>query len=55
MSRPAARPRPAEQGIVTARTGVNDTRIIGMRRKIAEKMQEAKRRIPTSPMSRNAT
>lgn len=29
-----------------ARTGVNDTRIIGLRRKIAEKMQEAKRRIP---------
>ena len=29
-----------------ARTAVNDTRIIGLRRKIAEKMQEAKRRIP---------
>lgn len=29
-----------------ARAGVNDTRIIGLRRKIAEKMQEAKRRIP---------
>jgi len=29
-----------------ARTGINDTRIIGLRRKIAEKMQEAKRRIP---------
>ncbi|CAN5250877.1 dihydrolipoamide acetyltransferase family protein [soil metagenome] len=31
---------------LAARTGVNDTRIIGLRRKIAEKMQEAKRRIP---------
>lgn len=31
---------------MVARTGVNDTRIIGLRRKIAEKMQEAKRRIP---------
>ncbi|MCU6453148.1 2-oxo acid dehydrogenase subunit E2 [Sphingomonas sp. A2-49] len=29
-----------------ARDGVNDTKIIGLRRKIAEKMQEAKRRIP---------
>lgn len=29
-----------------ARSGVNDTKIIGLRRKIAEKMQEAKRRIP---------
>jgi 2-oxoisovalerate dehydrogenase E2 component (dihydrolipoyl transacylase) len=29
-----------------ARTGVSDIRIIGLRRKIAEKMQEAKRRIP---------
>ena len=29
-----------------ARTGINDIRIIGLRRKIAEKMQEAKRRIP---------
>jgi 2-oxoisovalerate dehydrogenase E2 component (dihydrolipoyl transacylase) len=28
------------------RTGVHETRIIGLRRKIAEKMQEAKRRIP---------
>jgi 2-oxoisovalerate dehydrogenase E2 component (dihydrolipoyl transacylase) len=28
------------------RTGVQETRIIGLRRKIAEKMQEAKRRIP---------
>ncbi len=28
------------------RNGVNETRIIGLRRKIAEKMQEAKRRIP---------
>jgi len=28
------------------RPGVNETRIIGLRRKIAEKMQEAKRRIP---------
>ncbi len=31
---------------LVARTGVHDTRIIGLRRKIAEKMQEAKRRIP---------
>ena len=31
---------------LVARTGVNDTRIVGLRRKIAEKMQEAKRRIP---------
>lgn len=29
-----------------ARDGVQDTKIIGLRRKIAEKMQEAKRRIP---------
>ena len=29
-----------------ARSGVSETRIIGLRRKIAEKMQEAKRRIP---------
>jgi 2-oxoisovalerate dehydrogenase E2 component (dihydrolipoyl transacylase) len=29
-----------------ARTGVHETRIIGLRRKIAEKMQDAKRRIP---------
>jgi 2-oxoisovalerate dehydrogenase E2 component (dihydrolipoyl transacylase) len=35
----------AASGLV-ARTGVHDTRIIGLRRKIAEKMQEAKRRIP---------
>ncbi|MFI8683923.1 dihydrolipoamide acetyltransferase family protein [Brevundimonas diminuta] len=31
---------------LVARHGVNDTRIVGLRRKIAEKMQEAKRRIP---------
>ncbi|HQR87742.1 MAG: branched-chain alpha-keto acid dehydrogenase subunit E2 [Caulobacter sp. 35-67-4] len=31
---------------LVARDGINDTRIIGLRRKIAEKMQEAKRRIP---------
>jgi 2-oxoisovalerate dehydrogenase E2 component (dihydrolipoyl transacylase) len=31
---------------LTQRTGVNDIKIIGMRRKIAEKMQESKRRIP---------
>jgi len=30
----------------TAREGVEDIKIIGLRRKIAEKMQEAKRRIP---------
>lgn len=28
------------------RTGVHDTRLIGMRRKIAEKMQDTKRRVP---------
>lgn len=31
---------------LVARTGISETRIIGLRRKIAEKMQEAKRRIP---------
>jgi len=31
---------------LAARSGINETRIIGLRRKIAEKMQEAKRRIP---------
>jgi 2-oxoisovalerate dehydrogenase E2 component (dihydrolipoyl transacylase) len=41
-SKPAAG---ANTGLV-ARTGVNETRIIGLRRKIAEKMQQAKRRIP---------
>lgn len=38
-------PRPAAGGLMR-REGIADTRIIGMRRKIAEKMQEAKRRIP---------
>ncbi|QTH23148.1 2-oxo acid dehydrogenase subunit E2 [Rhizorhabdus wittichii] len=33
-------------GRLTPRTGGSDVRIVGMRRKIAEKMQEAKRRIP---------
>jgi 2-oxoisovalerate dehydrogenase E2 component (dihydrolipoyl transacylase) len=33
-------------GHLTPRTGGSDIRIVGMRRKIAEKMQEAKRRIP---------
>ncbi|WP_016744790.1 dihydrolipoamide acetyltransferase family protein [Rhizorhabdus wittichii] len=33
-------------GHLTPRTGGSDVRIVGMRRKIAEKMQEAKRRIP---------
>jgi 2-oxoisovalerate dehydrogenase E2 component (dihydrolipoyl transacylase) len=31
---------------LVARTGISETRIIGLRRKIADKMQEAKRRIP---------
>ncbi|QEH77741.1 2-oxo acid dehydrogenase subunit E2 [Sphingomonas sp. C8-2] len=33
-------------GHLAPRTGGSDVRIVGMRRKIAEKMQEAKRRIP---------
>ncbi|ESQ84070.1 hypothetical protein AEAC466_10010 [Asticcacaulis sp. AC466] len=37
--------RPSDPG-QTRRTGVTETKIIGLRRKIAEKMQEAKRRIP---------
>ncbi len=37
---------PAENPRLTARTDVTDSRVIGMRRKIAEKMQDAKRRIP---------
>lgn len=36
---------PSGGGLVR-RDGIADTRIVGMRRKIAEKMQEAKRRIP---------
>ena len=32
--------------LLVARTGISETRIIGLRRRIAEKMQEAKRRIP---------
>jgi 2-oxoisovalerate dehydrogenase E2 component (dihydrolipoyl transacylase) len=36
----------AVRPIRSPRTGVTDTRIIGLRRRIAEKMQEAKRRIP---------
>ncbi|MES2495525.1 MAG: dihydrolipoamide acetyltransferase family protein [Pseudomonadota bacterium] len=35
-----------EAGHLAPRTGGSDIRIVGMRRKIAEKMQEAKRRIP---------
>jgi 2-oxoisovalerate dehydrogenase E2 component (dihydrolipoyl transacylase) len=31
---------------LAAKTGIEETRIIGLRRKIAEKMQDAKRRIP---------
>ena len=38
--------RPIADTRYTARDGVADTRIIGLRRKIAEKMQESKRRIP---------
>ncbi|MET0309985.1 MAG: dihydrolipoamide acetyltransferase family protein [Sphingomonas sp.] len=37
---------PAVRTSGVARTGVHETRVIGLRRKIAEKMQEAKRRIP---------
>ncbi|MDV6330337.1 dihydrolipoamide acetyltransferase family protein [Asticcacaulis sp. 201] len=37
--------RPSDRA-QTRRTGVTETKIIGLRRKIAEKMQEAKRRIP---------
>jgi 2-oxoisovalerate dehydrogenase E2 component (dihydrolipoyl transacylase) len=37
---------PADRARLVARTGVHETRVIGLRRKIAEKMQEAKRRIP---------
>lgn len=33
-------------GQLSRRDGINDTKIIGLRRKIAEKMQDAKRRIP---------
>ena len=36
---------PSPAGL-TAKTGIDDQRIIGLRRKIAEKMQDAKRRIP---------
>ncbi|MDH7637637.1 dihydrolipoamide acetyltransferase family protein [Sphingomonas oryzagri] len=38
--------RQAPPSSVAPRTDVHETRIIGLRRKIAEKMQEAKRRIP---------
>ena len=38
--------RPIADTRYTARDGVANTRIIGLRRKIAEKMQESKRRIP---------
>ena len=37
---------PPARAFLAPRAGVHDTRIIGLRRKIAEKMQEAKRRIP---------
>lgn len=36
----------ARNSATVRRSGVNDTKIIGLRRKIAERMQEAKRRIP---------
>ena len=42
----AHQPGPGVDTLLVARTGINETRIIGLRRKIAEKMQEAKRRIP---------
>ena len=41
----AERPRPALLAWPSA-TGVEDIKVIGLRRKIAEKMQDAKRRIP---------
>jgi 2-oxoisovalerate dehydrogenase E2 component (dihydrolipoyl transacylase) len=37
---------PADDTRYVARQGIEETKIIGLRRKIAEKMQEAKRRIP---------
>jgi 2-oxoisovalerate dehydrogenase E2 component (dihydrolipoyl transacylase) len=45
VARGAAAPGSGEDRSA-ARNGVSETRIIGLRRKIAEKMQEAKRRIP---------
>jgi len=39
-------PRSGQGGGLAPRTEVEEVRIIGLRRKIAEKMQEAKRRIP---------
>jgi 2-oxoisovalerate dehydrogenase E2 component (dihydrolipoyl transacylase) len=41
----AATPAPVRPGLAE-RTGVTETKIVGLRRMIAEKMQEAKRRIP---------
>lgn len=38
--------QPAAPVGLAPKTGIEDTRIIGLRRKIAEKMQDAKRRIP---------
>jgi 2-oxoisovalerate dehydrogenase E2 component (dihydrolipoyl transacylase) len=38
--------RPAAGGGYAAREGVDEVKVIGLRRKIAEKMQDAKRRIP---------
>ncbi|WP_242127360.1 dihydrolipoamide acetyltransferase family protein [Sphingobium sp. Sx8-8] len=38
--------RPAAPDGLVEKTGIDDSRIIGLRRKIAEKMQDAKRRIP---------
>jgi 2-oxoisovalerate dehydrogenase E2 component (dihydrolipoyl transacylase) len=45
-AQPGGRAETRVENPYRARTGVNDTRIVGLRRKIAEKMQEAKRRIP---------
>lgn len=39
-------PTPSADSRYAIRDGIEDTRIIGLRRKIAEKMQDAKRRIP---------
>jgi 2-oxoisovalerate dehydrogenase E2 component (dihydrolipoyl transacylase) len=38
--------RPAPGGVSARREGVDEVKVIGLRRKIAEKMQDAKRRIP---------
>jgi 2-oxoisovalerate dehydrogenase E2 component (dihydrolipoyl transacylase) len=44
--KPAARPTAAPAPAMTRREGVEEVKVIGLRRRIAEKMQDAKRRIP---------